>query len=637
MSFKKSVEYDLSHSEFGVSLHERFLIEDEIYHSSLSHIYKIKSKDSNKKFVLKAIKKQEAFEFNIEIANKIHHKNIVKILEYGHSEEFLYIIREYIEGVNLEKYVEDRGPLTSDEARLILDALSEALNYLHNFEEGAIIFRDLKPSNIMVKDNGSPVLIDIITIRALKEEKTTDTFYIGSKGYTAPEQYGYMQSSKKSDVFSLGATLFYMFSGRHPELLNKEIINALSVNNSIKRVLLKSTQFNPEKRHKDIDNFMTDINRPFNTKKVSFAIVIVILIMMSYFAYQDRSVSFDEEMIESSDDIAIEELILLDQGVNFKFDGDEMMTIEIDRLLLDESIRDFEFITINTADQPFVKDKIQDEIYKGVKDNIGFSAYPEIGYSFEINDKIHLYLAIYSEDQEPLAYYVYNDIDNPYLLVQGELEVDRISDTVTFHHYNDHGLVKVDTENEVAFTKISVWSNPGGFSEDSKNWVRNEVVTTDVAHDYIDPGLVTGYGADGIRDRLSWMILLIDKNNEIVKEYYFTDDFISDQSQKDIEGVYQLEDDIVINYYKDYAVVEIDPEKVPEFTHISFWGSGSGFNEENQEATRNDVKKGDGVRLFNPAGYDTGYGTIGTFKGQDWMLFLLDEDNNIIKEYVIRF
>lgn len=640
MSFKESIEYNLNHSDFGNLLQSRFEILEEIYRSSLSYIYKIQSKDTGKFFVLKAIRRQEDFEFNIEIAKKINHKNIVKLEEYGYSDQFLFIIREYIEGVNLEHFIKNRGPFSKKEVNHILVHISSALNYLHNFEEGAIIFRDLKPSNIMITPSGNPILIDIITIRALSNEKQTDTFYIGSKGYAAPEQYGYMQSNEKSDVFSLGATLYYMVTGKHPEQLDKEAIGQLSVNKSIKRTLLKATQFNPSRRHGSIKGFMADLKRPFDYVKLSAFSIGMLLMIFAFWTYQNRPLAYDIETIKSSENIHLEDMLVLEDGLEFSFEEQGQLLVHIEREKLDESIKDFEFLSVGLAYASYDKHSIKDAIFVGLKDKIGFAAYPNTGYSFAIEDQDNLCLVLYSSEREPLAYYLYSDFENPYFLEPGVVEIDRLSESLTIHYYEDHMRVSIDQDIEVPFTKIAVYSNPVGFDSDNKEVIRENCRSGLNVREYMMPGFDSRYGQYGIRDRLSWMIVLMDDDYNIVKEYIHYDDFVSEEKTKSEEIIVEatrenvlVSETVSIDFQPSHMTVFVDQAKEIPFTRISTWSNPRAFSEDEKDWIRSEGITEDNANIYREEGQVNGYGPDGMRDGLSWFIVLLDDSLNIVKEY----
>nr|MBA2677896.1 serine/threonine protein kinase [Ktedonobacteraceae bacterium] len=129
-----------------------------------------------------------------------------------------YIVMDFIEGRSLEHYLEDgERRITLDEALDFGLVLCDVLEYLHT-RTPVIIFRDLKPSNILLTPGGRVYLIDFGIARHFLPGRKKDTLPFGSPGYAAPEQYGRAQTTPRSDIYSLGAVLHQMLTYQHPEL-----------------------------------------------------------------------------------------------------------------------------------------------------------------------------------------------------------------------------------------------------------------------------------------------------------------------------------------------------------------------------------------------------------------------------------
>ena len=178
-----AVELDLHRSEFGKYLLAHYDILEEIYHSENSQIFKIKQLGSNNIRVLKAIKKRPFINFDFDGFQKIRHEHIVLVDQTGESEHFFYMLMEYIDGTTLENAVENSGPCSTELVQKYIHQIYQALQYLHHHYDGQLIYRDLKPSNIMVTKDGKITLIDINTLRMKKNLSKSDTYYIGSRGY----------------------------------------------------------------------------------------------------------------------------------------------------------------------------------------------------------------------------------------------------------------------------------------------------------------------------------------------------------------------------------------------------------------------------------------------------------------------
>ncbi len=147
---------------------------------------------------------------------QLKHPNLPQVSDFFEEGTKSYLVMEFIEGKTLEEELDDaHGPL--DEALVMGWAvqLCSVLHYLHN-RQPPIIFRDMKPSNVMVTRDNQLKLIDFGIARIFKMSATKDTTLLGSQGYAPLEQYGRGQSDTRSDIYALGATLYHLLTGNVP-------------------------------------------------------------------------------------------------------------------------------------------------------------------------------------------------------------------------------------------------------------------------------------------------------------------------------------------------------------------------------------------------------------------------------------
>src|SRR5258708_28345642 len=147
-------------------------------------------------------------------------RGIPKLYQKLADAENWYLIMEYIEGQTLEEYLRAApgGYLPEEEVAKIGEELAHMLQTLH-FSQPFAIFRDVKPANIMITPRGKLYLIDFGIARFFTPGKTKDTTPFGSPGYASPEQYGRAQTDQRADIYSLGATLQTLLTGRDPQEL----------------------------------------------------------------------------------------------------------------------------------------------------------------------------------------------------------------------------------------------------------------------------------------------------------------------------------------------------------------------------------------------------------------------------------
>lgn len=156
--------------------------------------------------------KREAF----LLANLVH-PNLPSIYDYFTEQGHWYVVMDFIEGETLENHLNkaSKGYLSVEDVLDIGMQLCAVLDYLHT-RNPPIIFRDLKPANMMITPGGSVYLIDFGVARHFKPGKARDTVAFGSPGYAAPEQYGKAQTTRHADIYSLGVTLYQLLSGVDP-------------------------------------------------------------------------------------------------------------------------------------------------------------------------------------------------------------------------------------------------------------------------------------------------------------------------------------------------------------------------------------------------------------------------------------
>src|SRR6184192_3078647 len=159
----------------------------------------------------------EAFKREAFLLAGLTHPNLPRIYEQFNDAGRWYLVMDYIEGETLETYLDKMGgKLPIEKVLNIGIQLCSVLDYLHT-REPSIIFRDLKPANVMRTSTGHLYLIDFGIARHFKPGQPRDTVPLGSPGYAAPEQYGRAQTTPLADIYSLGALLHHLLTGNNPE------------------------------------------------------------------------------------------------------------------------------------------------------------------------------------------------------------------------------------------------------------------------------------------------------------------------------------------------------------------------------------------------------------------------------------
>jgi serine/threonine-protein kinase len=192
------------------------------------------------------------FEQEAWMLAQLEHPNLPKVTDVFSSGGKQYLVMDYVDGNTLEKILQSaHGTLPEEQVIAWAAQLCDVLSYLHS-RTPAIIFRDLKPSNIMINRNGQVKLIDFGIARLFKPGQAHDTMALGTLGYSAPEQHGSAQSDARTDIYALGVTLHELLTGHDPTHTpyNLPPVRRLnpSVTSVMEAVIVRATEHDPQKR-----------------------------------------------------------------------------------------------------------------------------------------------------------------------------------------------------------------------------------------------------------------------------------------------------------------------------------------------------------------------------------------------------
>jgi serine/threonine protein kinase, bacterial len=211
----------------GDTLEDRYTVLRPIAEGGMSAVYEVEDSRLPGRLVAKQMRPsmlgqsaetaqlEQLFRREAEVLSKLSHPFLPKVTDYFESEGRRFLVEELVEGKTLEAWTEN--PKSLREFRVVGWAVQicQALQYLHDH---GIIYRDLKPSNVMITPTDDIRLIDFGLVRFYTLGKTQDTIIMGTPGYAAPEQYGQGQTDPRSDVFSLGALMHHLLTGIDPSL-----------------------------------------------------------------------------------------------------------------------------------------------------------------------------------------------------------------------------------------------------------------------------------------------------------------------------------------------------------------------------------------------------------------------------------
>ncbi len=248
--------------EIGSLVDGKYKILSEIGHGGMSVVYMAINEKANKTWAIKEVRKDGVLDFEAvrqglivetDLLKKLRHPNLPSIIDVIENQDNFLIVMDYIEGNSLSTALEEYGAQQQEAVIEWALQLCDVLGYLHS-REPAIIYRDMKPANVMLKPDGTVMLIDFGTAREYKARNIADTTCLGTVGYAAPEQFGGMgQTGARTDIYCLGATLYHLVTGCNPSEPPYEIKPIQEINpalsGGLENIILKCVQRNPDDRY----------------------------------------------------------------------------------------------------------------------------------------------------------------------------------------------------------------------------------------------------------------------------------------------------------------------------------------------------------------------------------------------------
>ena len=211
--------------EIGSVLDGKYKILNEIGHGGMSVVYLALNERANKTWAVKEVRKDGGNDNEIvsqgliaetEMLKKLNHPNLPSIVDVIDTKDTFIIVMDYIEGRSLQSVLNHSGAQDPERVLEWSKQLCDVLGYLHS-RQPAIIYRDMKPANVMLRPDGQVALIDFGTAREYKEHSQGDTTWLGTRGYAAPEQFGGRgQTDARTDIYCLGATMYHLLTGYSP-------------------------------------------------------------------------------------------------------------------------------------------------------------------------------------------------------------------------------------------------------------------------------------------------------------------------------------------------------------------------------------------------------------------------------------
>lgn len=328
--------------EIGSLVDSKYKILSEIGHGGMSVVYMAINEKANKTWAVKEVRKDGKMDFNtvrqglmaeIETLKKLKHPNLPSIIDVIEDDDSFIIVMDYIEGRSLDKIIEENG--AQPEAYVVEWAkqLCDVLGYLHS-RTPPIIYRDMKPANVMLKPDGNIMVIDFGTAKNY-EIDLGETTGIGTIGYAAPEQYigsGLGRTDARTDIYCLGITMYHLLTNIDPckNLISDKSIRAVNpaLSHGLDAIIQKCTQYQPADRYQSCAELMYDLENyeilePLYKKKqkrklgVFFLTILMAAIfaasglVTNYMAAQKATDTYDTKLYDASKSVNYDEKLEL--------------------------------------------------------------------------------------------------------------------------------------------------------------------------------------------------------------------------------------------------------------------------------------------------------------------------------------
>lgn len=255
--------------EIGSIIDGKYKILNKIGQGGMSVVYLAMNERANKQWAIKEVRKDGVKDYEVvrqgliaetDILKRLNHPHLPSIIDVIDREDTFLIVMDYIEGKALDYWLKKEGAQPQERVVEWAKQICDVFGYLHS-RKPPIIYRDLKPANVMLKPDGQIMIIDFGTAREFKETSIEDTSCLGTQGYAAPEQYGgHGQTDARTDIYTLGATMYHLLTGHNPSLPPYEMYPIRrwnpALSSGLEEIVLKCTQRNPNDRYQSCAELM---------------------------------------------------------------------------------------------------------------------------------------------------------------------------------------------------------------------------------------------------------------------------------------------------------------------------------------------------------------------------------------------
>lgn len=277
------------------TFNDTYELKSVIGKGGMSTVYLAEHVRLHTRWAVKEVRKNQAIHFDFlaesNILKNLRHPMLPRIVDIFEDKDCVYIVEDFVEGITLEDLLHQQKKVDEAQGLQWFQDLCGVLRYLHGQQPHPIIYRDMKPSNIMLQPDGTLKLIDFGIARECKQDSNGDTTYVGTKGYAAPEQFGRAQTDARTDIYGLGVTMYHLLTGKSPYEPPYQFVPARQLAPELSHgsvyILDKCIQPEPADRYQSVDALLDDLEHIYrfdiawkryqNTKRFRAAIVVLML------------------------------------------------------------------------------------------------------------------------------------------------------------------------------------------------------------------------------------------------------------------------------------------------------------------------------------------------------------------------
>ena len=254
----------------GKILKDRYELLTELGHGGMSTVYLARDNNLGSYWAVKQMKNNAtnelfAFKQEVELLAGLNHPDIPRIVDRIEDNDDYYVVMDFVDGVSLSKKLITEGPVDEDTLINWSKMLCAILKYLHTVRSNPIVYRDMKPDNIILSQSGRVKLIDFGIAKECVRGAVDKGECYGTRGYAAPEQYknGSNILDERTDIYSLGCTMFYLITGQTPGKAPNACPPVRTINpnlsEGIQYIISKATQDDPADRYQSCDEMISDL------------------------------------------------------------------------------------------------------------------------------------------------------------------------------------------------------------------------------------------------------------------------------------------------------------------------------------------------------------------------------------------